>query len=203
MASGQSEGLFRHIQERADRLPRTVDLMTLYGARQDLVCGQKCARDSSPFLRAQGGDPVVHALFVPLFDQDASRSSPDSQTLSFDPDFTLPCSNWNQVPRKIMQTNTPSTLFQLAIVCLHFRMGSGLGFVYLGFCSSKICQSVTIASLPSLPSQRNDTVRSHMDSISGVFQISEPSSRPATLATLTGRSRSTRPSTSAASRASD
>ncbi|GAA5868021.1 hypothetical protein JCM3774_001571 [Rhodotorula dairenensis] len=46
--------------------------------------------------------------------------------------------NWSQVPRKIMQTNAPSTVFQVAIVCLHFRMGSGLGFIYLGFCSSKI-----------------------------------------------------------------
>lgn len=45
-----------------------------------------------------------------------------------------------------MQTNTPSTLFQLAIVCLHYRVHTGLGFLYLGFCSSKICASPPLSS---------------------------------------------------------
>ncbi|GAA5957282.1 hypothetical protein JCM8115_006940 [Rhodotorula mucilaginosa] len=54
--------------------------------------------------------------------------------------------NWSQVPRKIMQTNAPSTLFQLAIVCLHYRVHTGLGFLYLGFCSSKIYLGTFIAT---------------------------------------------------------
>ncbi|KAG0656420.1 hypothetical protein C6P46_007140 [Rhodotorula mucilaginosa] len=56
-----------------------------------------------------------------------------------------PCSAFS-VPRKIMQTNAPSTLFQLAIVCLHYRVHTGLGFLYLGFCSSKIYLGTFIAT---------------------------------------------------------
>lgn len=39
-----------------------------------------------------------------------------------------------------MQTNTPSTLYQLAIVILNARYPKTLRFTYLGFCSSKVCE---------------------------------------------------------------
>ncbi|GAA5988560.1 hypothetical protein JCM10908_003621 [Rhodotorula pacifica] len=54
--------------------------------------------------------------------------------------------DWSQVPRKLMQTNAPSTLYQLALVCLHARYPQSLRFNYLGFCSSKIYLGTFIAT---------------------------------------------------------
>jgi hypothetical protein len=100
--------------------------------------------------------------------------------------------NWSQVPRKIMQTNAPSTLFQLAIVCLHYRVHTGLGFLYLGFCSSKICTSHPLSS-PTFPFFDTDS-RSRP---TRTAQTSALLSQHATPATLTARSRSTKQSTRA------
>ncbi|BGP58621.1 hypothetical protein JCM8202v2_006290 [Rhodotorula sphaerocarpa] len=54
--------------------------------------------------------------------------------------------DWSQIPRKIMQTNTPSTLYQLAIVILNARYPKTLRFTYLGFCSSKVYLGTFIAT---------------------------------------------------------
>ncbi|POY72814.1 hypothetical protein BMF94_4223 [Rhodotorula taiwanensis] len=54
--------------------------------------------------------------------------------------------DWSQVPRKIMQTNAPSTLFQLALVILHALYPKSLRFIVIGFCSSKFYLGTFIAT---------------------------------------------------------